>query len=484
MALEVVPVRATSYPYVSEILEREPLSHQYVQSEKIAKDIDLLIGARYGVSDAGNHAVDVFDGRISNPSLYNRVISAEEANALHRGAKPEGIVGLMGAWNFGRDIGTRHIRDISGNGCHGQTVNMPTRGLPGPWWQRQTTDYTDAPDEYTAIHFHNDDLDDAQWEPTLEWDVPRELESGIYGLRLKDDEGNEDCLPIFIRPGGRSKKKVLFLAPVLSYLAYANQHIFTDDSLDFLRENAGDVGGLLSERDKFVVENGLHSLYDRHDDGSAVLYSSWLRPLVTMRHDYVSRGVGNGRGGTHQLSADLHIVDWLYQHGYEYDVATDIDLHAEGSGLLRDYSVVMTGSHPEYSTRAVIDALEEYTTAAGRLMYLGGNGFYWVTGFDIESKHTIEVRRWGGTQIWQADVGARHMTTTGELGGLWRNRGLAPQRLVGTGFAGSGEFAAGSAYKRTAESFCNRAGFIFRGVNDTYIGDFTNVVTGYGAAGY
>ena len=38
-------------------------------------------------------------------------------------------------------------------------------------------------------------------------------------------------------------------------------------------------------------------------------------------------------------------------------------------------------------------------------MYLGGNGFYWVTGVDPERPHVIEIRRWRGTETWEADAG-------------------------------------------------------------------------------
>ena len=38
-----------------------------------------------------------------------------------------------------------------------------------------------------------------------------------------------------------------------------------------------------SPQDKFIVETGMRSLYDRHTDGTGVWYSSWLRPIVNMR---------------------------------------------------------------------------------------------------------------------------------------------------------------------------------------------------------
>ena len=87
----------------------------------------------------------------------------------------------------------------------------------------------------------------------------------------------------------------------------------------------------------------------------------------------------------------------------------------------------------------MLDALEGYLNRGGRLMYLGGNGFYWVTSFDAERPHIIECRRSeSGVRTWQAEPGEYYHSTTGELGGLWRFRHKIPQRLVGIGMTATG----------------------------------------------
>src|SRR5258705_230452 len=76
-----------------------------------------------------------------------------------------------------------------------------------------------------------------------------------------------------------------------------------------------------------------------------------------------------------------------------HDVFTDHDLHADGAALLDGYRVLITGTHPEYWTHAMLDALHGWLERGGRLMYLGGNGFYWVTSIDPDRPHVAEVRR-------------------------------------------------------------------------------------------
>ena len=115
-------------------------------------------------------------------------------------------------------------------------------------------------------------------------------------------------------------------------------------------------------------------------------------------------------------------------------------------------------------------------------MYLGGNGFYWVTALD-ESGTLIELRRWGGTRTWHAAPGEWHISLTGEPGGIWRDRGLAPQALAGVGFSAQG-FDRGAAYVRTPESFDRRVAFIFEGVGGEEIGGIPALILNHGAAGY
>ncbi len=160
------------------------------------------------------------------------------------------------------------------------------------------------------------------------------------------------------------------------------------------------------------------------------------------------------------------------------DVITDEDLHAEGLELLARYRVVLTGSHPEYWTAPMLEALRGYLDAGGRLMYLGGNGFYWVTSVDSRRPHAIEVRRGRrGTGTWRGEPGEDYHSTTGELGGLWRDRGWPPQRLVGVGMATQG-FDRALPFERQQESRDPRAAWIFEGVAEGLIGDGGLVMDG------
>jgi N,N-dimethylformamidase len=128
------------------------------------------------------------------------------------------------------------------------------------------------------------------------------------------------------------------------------------------------------------------------------------------------------------------------------------------------------------------DAYEAHTGSGGRLMYLGGNGFYWRISFPEDLPGVLEIRRTeSGTRTWAARPGEYFHASSGEYGGLWVRAGAAPQQLVGNGFAAQG-FDVSSHYLRGPDSFDPRAAFVFDGVGaEERIGDFGLI--GGGAAG-
>lgn len=422
-----------------------------------------------------------FNGKIDGPRAFSRALSQEELESLREGASPKTLSqALIAEWDFAADASSTKVTDTSSNEQHGHTVNMPARAMTGYNWTGNEINYTRAPREYGAIHFHDDDLDDARWEVDFEFEASNQQRSGVYAARLRTT-GGEDYIPFFVRPKkGTSSAQIAFLAPTFSYLAYANEHGAASPLMQDLDPRNAGASYPQQPQDKYIVEQGLSSLYDCHTDGSGVCYSSRLRPILNMRPKY-NMPILNS---PHQFGADLHLVDWLEAQPDPFDVVTDEDLHFEGEELLAPYKVIVTGSHPEYWSEPMLASLESYLNKGGRLMYLGGNGFYWITSMDPERRHTVEVRRWRGTQSWAAKPGEEFHSTTGEMGGLWRFRGRAPQKMVGVGFTSQG-LDRGAPYRRESGSFDPRAAFIFEGVGqDEPIGDFESLVLEHGAGGF
>ena len=436
-----------------------------------------------------------FDGKIDSPIILDHAVPpAALASLFLRPLAPSHRRHIVAHWDFSRDMSGTRALDVGPFSLDGDIVNLPARAMAGWNWTAECQRWTEKPEQYGAIHFHHDDLYDCAWDTAFSLDVPADLPSGAYaahvsfGDAIDDGDGTmEDYITFFVRPprrrqaanGSTTRPKAAVLIPTASYLAYANDHSHLyGDGAEMV------IGRLLvyQPTDLYLQQHrelGM-SLYDSHADGSGVCYSSYLRPVLNLRPKYASWLGGHG-SGLWQFNGDTHLIDWLDHEGFDVDVITDEDLHQEGADLLQPYRVLLSCTHPEYHSRAMSDAVMAWRDNGGRLMYLGGNGWYWRVAWHPDLPGVIEVRRAeGGTRTWAADPGEYYHSFTGEFGGLWRRNGRPPNAVVGLGFAAQG-FDISSYYRRRPDSDDPRATFIFAGVPEQIIGDFGLV--GGGAAG-
>ena len=443
-----------------------------------AVDLPLLIAAA-GLLDIDQPApVDCFNGKIEHPRVFARALSATELDSLAQGADPLGVNGVAATWDFAATAAsTADIADIGPGGHYGSLVNYPMRGLTGHSWDGSTFRRDAAGHHYGAIHFHADDFVDSRWEADFEFAVPADQRSGFYAAHLVG-AGEHDYVPFFVSPPeGISTADIGYLVPTNTYLAYANERLLTSSGgHDF--SGLTNIPIVLDPLDEFLGEHREYggSIYDLHTDGSGIAYSSSRRPIVSMRATHRHWVTGAPRS----CAFDLYLVDWLEEKGLAYDVFTDEDLHFQGLDRLSGYKVIITGSHPEYWSGQMLDALEDYLAQGGRLMYLGGNGFYWATVFDPHKPYVIEVRRGiAGSRVWNSHPGEQEMAATGEPCGIWRHLGRAPNAIVGIGFAGQGWDLNTPGYRRLPDSHDPRAEFIFEGIGaDEEIGEFGLVMNG------
>lgn len=369
---------------------------------------------------------------------------------------------LFAAWRFPPTGRPERLAPTEGSGIL-EIHNAPTFGLRSSRWDGSVLDPRLRPEHYDAVALHDDDLAAAGWPETHRIAVPAVAESGVYALEVRAAQ-EISRWPFFVTPK-RRQADLAFLAPTFTYLAYADERL-PPERFPWLCDDAGH---------RFAKANQLTSLYDTHNDGSGVSLASFRRPLATLRDDYRYPLCG----APHLLPVDLHLLRFLHAQGIKVDILTDGDLHRDGTARLGGYRGLVTGSHPEYWTGAMRDALTGFRDAGGHIAYLGGNGGYWVTGCDGD---TIEVRRGlAGIRTWNSEPGETHLAMTGEPGGLWRHRGRAEHTLLGVGLHAMG-FSRAQPFRRTPESYAPDLEWLFDGVGDSPIGE-SGIVLG-GAAGY
>ena len=166
------------------------------------------------------------------------------------------------------------------------------------------------------------------WPISFTYTVPYNWPSGIYSARLQSAAGAFSYITFVVKPDPAKVSNIAVIANVNTWLAY-NRY-----------------GG-----------RGKH-------DGAA--HTSFLRPAPD------TAPIGESFGNHHQTRAELWILGWLKQNGYNPDVYTDIDFH---NGIPPHQTIVLS-THPEYFTKQEYLNLQSSLKAGGSLLYLGGNGIY------------------------------------------------------------------------------------------------------------
>lgn len=440
----------------------------------------VTVGARDGrdvvpgENGARGVARDGFNGKLEDPFVCIAAVGADQAAAVVSGDVDLSDLDLVAGW----DLSFRHGEEpalaaaVAARQPHGTLVNGPGRGVTGRRFTGRALDFNDAPTEFAAAHFHSTDLLDSGWDQVLEAGLPEDLPSGVYGVVVENEHGS-DVVPITVVPRAEDpRREVLVVLPTLTYLAYANEALF--NGLDPSAMTDQEV--VVESADQAHVGDasfGL-SMYDTHPDGSGVMLSSARRQIVNMRRGYRMWLVDAGRS----FSSDMYLVEWLARRGIDCDVVTDLEVHERGAAYLAPYAAVISGSHPEYTTEEMLDGLMEYRDAGGGLLYLGGNGWYWVTGLLSTAPLVAEIRRGhAGIRCWESYPGELTLMSTGLPGGLWRHRGRAPQVLAGVGFAAQG-WGRSEPYHRAEAAADPRWAWVFEAVEEDPIGAYGAVMGG------
>ena len=137
----------------------------------------VLIGA----SEADGRRV-TFNGRIERPMLFDRASTRARLRGRLKGkcCRDWSRAGILRKRSPapGSSTSARSSFTARCTTCR----RGPSRGRRGPGREMC---WRHAPDEYAAIHFHDDDIVDCRWPATHEWMVPSDFRSGSYALMLE-----------------------------------------------------------------------------------------------------------------------------------------------------------------------------------------------------------------------------------------------------------------------------------------------------------
>ena len=340
----------------------------------------------------------------------------------------------LAAWAFSIGMASQTASDTGPHAAHARRITRPTRAMTGSNWTGAVHDWKCAPEQYGAIHFHDDDQGPLGWRESFALDVPMDWPSGLYAAHIANEAG-EDYIPFVVRPV-RPRADVVLLVPTFSYQVYGC-YVRPGRGAEIAARAA--AWGALRETPDMNPHFGL-SCYNPHADGSGVALMTQARPMLDTRpRQFALMDPAAGGSGTARWVSESYIDQWLHTIGMDHDVITDHDLHDEGLAALSPYRVVIAGQHPEYHSERMMQAFEDHLEIGGRQMYLGGNGFYWRAEPSPGQPETLEVRRAeGGIRVWEAMPGESYHQFGGGYGGLWRRIGRSSHKLVGISFSTQG----------------------------------------------
>ena len=389
-----------------------------------ASDASLWLGT--ADSNSGR-----LDGRVAGLKVHHTGLDSVELMSVMNGYGPDPVH----EWRFddrtdpdaapGRQPGTRPQR------LH----HSPMRStlVPGPLSTAGTAITSPG-----SIHFHRDDTEDCDWPELHRVTIPPDARSGVYSVLVRD-HGQSFELPFIVK----GKNEVMLLVPTLTWQAYAN-----------LGRDGRSWPGL--------------SHYSLHSDGSPVTITTSRKPSQTFSPSArlevdAGDGFADGENATHLLMADLYAWYWLNQEfPGRISVLDDRELHSNGASALADCRVLVLSAHPEYWTTRMLDELNAFLGRGGNLLYLGGNGLYWVTSLHPTKPHLMEVRRWGGSQTWSIEPTDRLHQFERAVGGLWEEADRPPNGVLGVAFGGFGN-GPSMEFIRSAESRAPQWSWVFAG---------------------
>ncbi len=220
------------------------------------------------------------------------------------------------------------------------------------------------------------------WQASFTLEIPADWKSGLYAAQCTDSNGDDFYIVFIAKPNPDQRGDIAVLANSNTWNAY------------------NDWGG----RSKYTMPT------EASGKGAAPI-GSFERP-----HPYttpVDDGLVN-----HMTRAELWVLNWLEDAGYQVDVYSDYDFHS-GIDDLASYKVLILNTHPEYWTVQMRDNLVEYLSAGGSLLYLGGNGVFERCKY-INDDNALEF--FGGDP------------SQGRERNFFRNLGLPEREILGVGF--------------------------------------------------
>lgn len=388
------------------------------------------IPLRLGASGSEGRATEFLDGDLAMPVIYDRALSAAEAmERFQAGALKPPSGPVVAFWPLDEERG-QQVRDAGASDRHGTIVNRATWMIGGPSFDAESVprygEYDPASDELRGhgLRFASDDLYDCRWETTHGVEIPSDSAPGVYNGRFEFRRAGKrlryDVTFLVRRPSNRPKAPILMLCSTNTWQAYSATP-FAVNSLEPFWQTTG--------QDNAHERAPAYCCYRNHQKGQPT-YAIGIRmpwPVAGPEVIFSEKEFGY----SHLMRGELFAHHWLEDNGYEYDVASDHDLHLDPDQL-DGYKVVVINGHSEYWSEEAYRAVDSFLRSGGAAIVMSGNTMFWRVSYD-EDGTAMECRKHGvdiGGRIG-AHVGEVFHSHDGKRGSLMRFCDLPAWKVLG-----------------------------------------------------
>ena len=243
-----------------------------------------------------------------------------------------------------------------------------------------------------------------KWNATFTYELPKNLQSGFYSLKLTSLEKEEHYIITFVvsppKENYGTNAKLLVLASTNNWQTYnvwggrSRYRNFENPITSHLTNKLKTLGlRIVPEPLKVLTKNIFrkNTVVTIKDHPNAFQFR---RLSINRPHPDCSINDSDiyDTFTSHLSSNEWRTLGWLEKNNIPYDLISGYELH-NNPDILNHYKAIMLNSHSEYWSKDMFTSLKKFNEMGGAVLNLSGNSIYReVEFYEDSSLHCVSLR--------------------------------------------------------------------------------------------